>query len=72
MSKKKSTYKLWISIERIDETHNDETYTDLTDMGVAEPVPIAVFETFEAAQAYAESLAIDKPKKKTDSGGFVV
>ena len=48
------TYKVWAEIEEYDS--DTQKYRDITEEGIAEPVPIGVFDTLEEAVAFAEGM----------------
>ena len=50
-------YKLWLEIEELDVASGE--YRDLSDAGVTEPVPVAVFASLDQARAHAEAFAMD-------------
>ena len=50
-------YKLWLEIEEFDVASGE--YRNLTEEGISEPVPVAVFTSLDRAQAHAESFAMD-------------
>ena len=55
-------YKLWLEIEELDV--GSGAYRNLTEEGLAEPVPVAVFSSLEQAQRHAESFAMDGGRLK--------
>lgn len=50
-------YKLWLEIEELDVISGE--YRNLSEEGMAEPVPVAVFSSLEQARVHAESFAMD-------------
>lgn len=56
-------YKLWIEIEELDVDSGE--YRNLSEEGLAEPVPVAVFSNLSEARCYAEAFAMDgvRPEK---------
>lgn len=50
-------YKLWVEIEEFDSDTGE--YRNLSEEGVADPVPVAVFSTLGEARLYAEAFAMD-------------
>lgn len=50
-------YKLWLEIEEIDVISGE--YRNLSEEGLAEPVPVAVCSSLEEARAHAEMYAMD-------------
>jgi len=55
-------YKLWLEIEELDVESGE--YRNLTEEGVAEPIPVAVFSSLEQARAHAESVAMDGARSR--------
>lgn len=47
-------YKVWAEIEEYDSVSGK--YRNITEEGIAEPVPIGVFNTLEEAVAFTEGL----------------
>ena len=48
------TYKVWAEIEEYDS--DTQEFRQITKEGIAEPVPIGVFDTLEEAVTFAEGL----------------
>ena len=50
-------YKLWLEIEECDVETGE--YRNLSEVGEAEPIPVAIFASLQEARVYAEALAMD-------------
>jgi hypothetical protein len=50
-------YKLWMEIEEFDMDSGE--HRNLSEEGLADPVPVAVFSTLGEAQSFAEAFAMD-------------
>ena len=61
-NKMKTTFKIWASIEVIDE--KQDRYADLTELGILEPICIGAFDSLETAWAYL----LDLPGCQTHAG----